>query len=61
MNAATQTLQPNAYERAYDKLTDALGAIDRGHYRDAKEFTREAHKILETEDQFREARKGQVT
>ena len=54
-------LQPNAIERAYDRVTDAARALDELKLRDAAAFMREAVKILETEDQFREARKGQAT
>jgi hypothetical protein len=55
---ASLTLQPNAYERAHDKTTDALAAIDRCHIKDAVSFLRDAVKILETELAFRDARKG---
>lgn len=49
---------PTAFDKALDRLLDAVAACERGHLRDAIEQIGRARHILETEEQFREARKG---
>lgn len=52
--------QPTAFDRAHDKLMDALHALDRMHLRDALAFVHDAHKLLETEQGFRDARRAET-
>lgn len=44
------------FDQAQDRLVDAIDACNRGHLRSALEFVQNARRILETEQQFRDAR-----
>lgn len=54
MNAITQ---PSAFEKAQDRVTDLLRALDLMRLGDAIKIAREINGILETEQHFREAKK----
>lgn len=60
MTATIPASAPTAFEKARDRLADALKACDRGSLRDAIAAVAEARLILETEEVFRDARKGQA-
>jgi hypothetical protein len=50
--------QPTVFDKARDAFIHALAACDRSHLRDAIQRGQEALRVLETEEAFREARKG---
>lgn len=59
MTAITRDItKPGAFERAHDKFTDVLQAIDRGFLNDAISHAREGLDILRVEEQFRDAKRG---
>lgn len=60
MNDRIPNPEPTAFERANAFFLDAVDACGRNHLRDAIDALSEARRILETEQQFRDARRGQA-
>jgi hypothetical protein len=52
--------QPTSFDAASDRLLDAMAACERGALLEALEAVRKARIILETEEQFRRARRAQA-
>lgn len=51
---------PTVFDRAHDRLVDALRACDRLHLTDALAFIHDARRLLETEEGFRDARRPET-
>lgn len=52
--------QPTAFDRAHDKLVDALGAIDRLRLTEALALVQDVRRLLEIEQGFRDARRAET-
>lgn len=60
MNGFDAIGEPNKFERAHDLLIDAIAALDRGQLRAAIDAVKNAGRILETEEQFRDAKRARA-
>lgn len=54
----TSEEQPTAFEKAHAIMVDALASLERGRLEDALASVQSVRSLLETEQQFRDARRA---